>query len=101
LGATGVTLSEPPKLMGPKEQHFSGRFRHHNSTIRGIAFGQAEWVAELTAYQGPIDIAFRPMLNEFQGMRRVELQIVDWRKSEAGVPDPHLNGKMKTTSVLA
>jgi hypothetical protein len=26
-----------------------------------------------------IDLAFRPVISEFNGVRRVELQVVDWR----------------------
>ena len=29
----------------------------------------------------PLDIAFRPVINEFRGMRSVEIHLVDWRVS--------------------
>jgi len=29
----------------------------------------------------PIDVAYRPVINEFRGYRKVEIQIVDWRPS--------------------
>jgi hypothetical protein len=29
-------------------------------------------------------LAFRPNVNEFNGYRRVELQLVDWRASQVG-----------------
>ncbi|MDZ4850081.1 MAG: single-stranded-DNA-specific exonuclease RecJ [Pirellulaceae bacterium] len=81
LAATNVTLAEPPKTMGNGDRHFTGRFVQHGTTLRGVAFGQADWVAPLTEHRGPIDIAFRPVINEFNGMRRVEIQLVDWRVS--------------------
>ena len=90
LAATNVTLAEPPKTMGNGDRHFTGRFAQHGTTLRGVAFGQAEWVVPLTEHRGPIDIAFRPVINEFNGMRRVEIQVVDWRVSVA-VPTPHVD----------
>jgi single-stranded-DNA-specific exonuclease len=98
LGATGVRLAEPPKPMGSGDRHFSGRFQQHGTTLRGIAFGQGEWVAALHQHPGPIDIAFRAVINEFQGMRKVELQLVDWRTSETTVPSPHLAANRSTAS---
>jgi single-stranded-DNA-specific exonuclease len=78
--------------MGSSDRHFSGRFNQHGTTVRGVAFGQADWVAPLTEHRGPIDIAFRPVINEFNGMRRVEIHVVDWRVS-TNAPKPHLDLK--------
>ncbi len=96
LAATNVTLAEPPKTMGSGDRHFTARFVQHGTTLRGVAFGQAEWVAPLTEHRGPIDIAFRPVINEFNGMRRVEIQVVDWRISTSP-PSPHLHQKQAAT----
>ncbi len=89
LAATNVTMAEAPKTMGSGDRHFTGRFVQHGTTLRGVAFGQADWVAPLSAHQGPIDIAFRPVINEFNGMRRVEIQVVDWRVAVATPATPH------------
>lgn len=88
--ATGVTLSEPPKTMGKTGRHLSVNFQQHHTRMRAVAFGQAEhWLAELTACTEncatPIDIAFRPVINEFRGFRKVELQLVEWRRSESAL----------------
>lgn len=83
LAATKVELAEEPKTMGSGERHFGAKFKQSNSTMRGIAFGQAEWVQQLKEVAGPIDIAFRPVISEFGGFRRVEMQIVDWRVSKS------------------
>ncbi|MCC6511204.1 MAG: single-stranded-DNA-specific exonuclease RecJ [Pirellulaceae bacterium] len=81
--ASGVRLAEPPKTMGKTGRHLSVRFQQHHTKMRGVAFGQAEqWLTELTECQEPIDIAFRPVINEFGGFRKVELQLVEWRKSK-------------------
>ena len=31
------------------------------------------------AHDGPIDVAFRPVINTFRGRRSVELHMVDWQ----------------------
>jgi single-stranded-DNA-specific exonuclease len=44
-----------------------------------VAFGGGDWAAELTEASGPIEVAFRPVINDFRGRRTVELQVCDWR----------------------
>ena len=48
-------------------------------SLRSVAFGQGDWAEELVQLQGPFDIAYRPVINEFRGRRNVELHLVDWR----------------------
>jgi single-stranded-DNA-specific exonuclease len=74
-----VTLAEPPKTMGNDQRHFSATFRQHQQTIRAVAFGAAEWVEEMQRHNGPMDIAFHPVINDFRGFAKVELQLLDWR----------------------
>jgi len=85
IAATKVKISDAPKTMGQGDKHFSARFVQHGSTIRAIAFGQAEWVSTMGDALGgsseTIDIVFRPVINEFNGMRKVEMHLVDWRPS--------------------
>lgn len=79
LCASGVSLAEPPKPMGNGNRHMSGRLVHHGTTMRCVAFGQSDWVDQLGQASGVIDIAYRPVINEFMGRRSVELHLVDWR----------------------
>lgn len=81
LCATGVKLAEPPKRIGGGERHLAVRLVQHQTPIRGIAFGQSEWYDALAQADGPLDIVYRPVINEFQGRRSVEIHMVDWRKS--------------------
>ncbi len=68
--------------MGKTGRHLSVSFQQHHIRMRGVAFGQAEqWLSSLTECQQPLDIAFRPVINEFRGFRKVELQLVEWRPS--------------------
>jgi single-stranded-DNA-specific exonuclease len=82
LSATGVTLAEPPKRIGGGGRHLSLRLAQHGVKLRGVAFGGGEWAVELGAADGPLSLAFRPVINSFQGRRTVELHVVDWRCDE-------------------
>jgi single-stranded-DNA-specific exonuclease len=97
FGATGVTLAESPKTMG-NDRHLSARFVQQGKAFRGVAFGQGEWVKPMSEHSGPMDIAFRPVVNEFNGMRRVELQLTDWRASETPVSEPHFASRTVSSS---
>lgn len=81
LCASGVTLAEPPRRMGNGERHLAVRVRQHGVTLRGVAFGQGEAADELAALAAPLDLAFRPIINDFNGRRSVEMHLVDWRSS--------------------
>jgi single-stranded-DNA-specific exonuclease len=82
LCATGVRLAEPPKKMGDKERHLSLKLVQYRTTMRAVGFGHAEWAEELAATSAPLDIAFKPTINEFRGRQTVEAHLVDWRVSE-------------------
>ena len=78
--AVGVELTEAPKLMGDSGRHMSLQLVQYGHRMRGVAFGQAEeWLPELSRIEGKLDLAFRPVINEFRGYRKVELHLVDWR----------------------
>jgi single-stranded-DNA-specific exonuclease len=62
------------------------RLCQHGVTFRAVAFGGAEWAEQLAALARPIDIAFRPVVNTFQGRHNVELHLVDWRAAEGDSP---------------
>lgn len=82
LCASGITLAEPPKRMGGGERHLSLKLRQHGITLRAVGFGQGEFADELAAINRPLDVAYRPVINEFKGRRSVEVHLVDWRLSE-------------------
>jgi single-stranded-DNA-specific exonuclease len=82
LCATGVKLAEPPKKIGTNERHISLRLMQQRTGIRGVGFGCAEWAEELTAIDAPLDIAYKPVINDFRGRQSVEIQLIDWRVSQ-------------------
>ncbi len=80
LCTTEVEIVEP-KCMGGGDRHLSVQVKQDNHKLRAVGFGKADWLPHLTDLQGPVDIAYRPVINEFRGFKRVELQLVDWRPS--------------------
>jgi single-stranded-DNA-specific exonuclease len=82
LCASQVRMAEPPKGMGSGDRHMSVKLTQHQTTMRAVAFGQGEWIAELSQIDQPLDVAYRPVINEFRGRRSVELHLVDWRVSK-------------------
>jgi len=79
LCASGVTLAHTPRLMGEGGRHLAVKLSQHETTLRAVAFGREDWAEGLSAANGPLDVAFRPVINSFRGRRSVELHLVDWR----------------------
>jgi single-stranded-DNA-specific exonuclease len=82
LCASNVRLSEPPKKIGSSGRHLSMRVEQHGARLRGVSFGNGDWADELTNITGPLNLAFRPVINSFNGRRSVELHVADWRVAE-------------------
>jgi single-stranded-DNA-specific exonuclease len=82
--ASGIRLSEPPRKMGGGDRHLSMRLVQHGTRLRSVAFGGGEWADQIAA-AGELDVAFRPVINEYQGRRNVELHLCDWRPMTAEV----------------
>ncbi|MGW8257788.1 MAG: DHHA1 domain-containing protein, partial [Thermoguttaceae bacterium] len=76
---TDVTLAEPPRTIGNGGHHLALKLTQFGVTLRAVAFGGGERIDEMTKLDGPIDIAFRPVINTFRGRHNVELHLVDWR----------------------
>jgi single-stranded-DNA-specific exonuclease len=79
LCTTDVRLADPPRRIGTNGQHLSLRFVQHGVTLRAVAFGGGEWEQELVAVEGPLSVAFQPVINHFRGRQTVEMHLSDWR----------------------
>ncbi len=79
LCATHVAIEGPPRCMGDGDRHLALVLSQHSVSLRAVAFGQGDWAGALQQTSGTIDIAYRPVINEFHGRRSVELHLVDWR----------------------
>ncbi|MBP88152.1 MAG: single-stranded-DNA-specific exonuclease RecJ [Planctomycetaceae bacterium] len=82
LCATGVEIADTPKRIGGGERHLAMKVKQHHVALRAIGFGHGEWLDDLIAVDRPIDIVYRPVINEFRGRRNVEVHLVDWRLSQ-------------------
>jgi len=80
--SSAVTLTGPPREMGSSGRHLSMQLEQHGVKLRAVAFGGGEWAEDLAALDGPLDVAFRPVINTFAGRSNVELHLVDWRPGQ-------------------
>jgi len=89
LVASNVELTESAKAMGSGDRHMTARFTQFGSVMRAVAFGQSDWIEPMNNHKGQFDIAFRPNINEYNGMKSVQLQLLDWRVSRIAAQSPH------------
>jgi single-stranded-DNA-specific exonuclease len=79
LCANHVRLAGPPRRIGNAGRHLSMTLDQQGVQIRAVAFGGGEWEDALNAVDGELSIAFRPVLNRYQGRVSVEIHLADWR----------------------
>lgn len=80
-----VELAEPPRAVGGG-QHLQFVLRQStasdgspdNSHRKAIAFNRGRFAEELADHPR-LRVAFEPILNEWNGQRKVELKVVDWK----------------------
>lgn len=82
LCANEVRLLGPPKRMGSTGRHLSMMFDQHGVKMRAVAFGGGDWEEELAGIEGPLSIAFRPVINNWRGRVSVEIHLDDWQIEE-------------------
>ena len=99
LVASNVELTEAAKAMGAGDRHMTARFTQFGSVMRAVAFGQSDWIEPMNSHKGQFDIAFRPNINEYNGMKSVQLQLLDWRVSRIAAQSPHSPRTSKAESV--
>jgi single-stranded-DNA-specific exonuclease len=79
LCTTKVRLAEPPRRIGGGGHHLALRLEQHGVAIRGVAFGGGDWEQDLASANGPLAVAFKPVINSFRGRQTVEMHVADWR----------------------
>jgi single-stranded-DNA-specific exonuclease len=84
--AAGLKV-EAPRLIGKgdTQRHLDFRVRQGDTAFRCVAWNMAERMEELMSAGGECCIAFTPKINEWNGQRRLELQIIDF-KAGASAP---------------
>jgi single-stranded-DNA-specific exonuclease len=78
LAARGVRVSEA-RPVGGDNQHLKLAVTDGRVTLDAIAFNQGEWFGHLPAR---IDLAFTFETNEWNGSRRLQLNVKDLRAGE-------------------
>jgi single-stranded-DNA-specific exonuclease len=78
--AAGLKV-EGARLIGTGEvqRHMDFKVRQGETTIRCVAWGMADRLDELLSSNGDCCIAFTPKINEWQGYRKIELQVIDFK----------------------
>jgi len=80
FAATGLRLAGNPRTVGGNGHHLAFMVRQDRTTLRVIAMGKADWIAELRARKGePFSLAFEPVINTYLGAVSVELRAEDIR----------------------
>jgi single-stranded-DNA-specific exonuclease len=71
--------AESARLIGSGEvrKHMDFRVRQGDTVMRCVAWNMADRLEELTSGNGDCCIAFTPKINEWNGYKKIELQIVD------------------------
>jgi len=82
LCTTDVHIVGEPRRIGGGGRHLSLNVRQYSTNMRAVAFGGGDWSEQLEQTPGPLDIAFRPVINHFRGRSTVEIQLVDWRPAQ-------------------
>jgi single-stranded-DNA-specific exonuclease len=77
--AGGLEVLGTPRRIGSGERHMSFRVRQGGTDMRAIAFGMGERLDELMSRGGKCCLVFTPRINEWQGYRSVELEVVDFQ----------------------
>lgn len=75
--ATGwVELADEPRCVGRQSEHLQASFVEGGTRIRAIGFGLGGQIEDLKQ-QRRCRVAFEPIINEFNGRRTVEMQMLD------------------------
>ncbi|OWK46839.1 single-stranded-DNA-specific exonuclease RecJ [Fimbriiglobus ruber] len=77
--AAGLKVEGVPRRIGTGERHLAFRVRQGNTLVRCVAFGMGERLDELMSAGGECCLAFTPKVNEWQGHRTVEMELMDFR----------------------
>jgi len=76
-----VDVIREPRVVGNNHLKLTIVAGHQDFDV--IGFRMAGLVGELRQIAGPIDIAFRPVISDWGGAQRVELQLCDFRPTSA------------------
>jgi len=77
--ASDVQIEGTPRRIGQGERHLSFRVRQGGTTMRAVAWGMGDRLDDLMADGGRCCLAFTPKINEWNGSRNVEIEVIDFQ----------------------
>ena len=80
--AGGLQVEGEARKVGGGERHLQFRVRQKGVTLKAIAFGMADRAEELMSAGGACCLACTPKLNEWQGRRSIDLEVVDFQAGD-------------------
>ncbi len=83
--AADLEIVGEPKRMGGGERHLSFRVRQGTTALRCVAWGMADRMEELLSGDRCVCLAATPKINEWNGYRSVELEVVDFQAGPVAV----------------
>jgi single-stranded-DNA-specific exonuclease len=81
LATRAVELAGEPRVVGRNGAHLQFAVRDENELRKAIAFGRGKELEQLAECRR-LRLAFEPIINEWQGSRRVELRVLDWQPAD-------------------
>jgi len=76
LATDWVELAGEPRCVGGNGDHLQASFSHQGVRLKAIGFGMASSLENLKLHR-KCRVAFEPIVNDFNGRRTVEMQILD------------------------
>jgi len=77
--AGGLEIVGDPRRIGKDERHLNFRIRQNGTNMRVVAWGMGDRLDELMSGDRKCCVAFTPRVNEWQGHRTIELEVVDFQ----------------------
>jgi single-stranded-DNA-specific exonuclease len=77
--AGGLEIVGDPRRIGKDERHLNFRVRQSGTAMRVVAWGMGDRLDELMSGDRKCCVAFTPRINEWQGNRTIELEVVDFQ----------------------
>jgi single-stranded-DNA-specific exonuclease len=77
--AGGLSVVGQPRKMGNGERHLSFRIGQGGTVLRAVGWQMAERTEELMSAGGACSLAFTPRRNRFQGISRIDVEVVDFQ----------------------
>jgi len=73
-----LDLAYEPRCVGANQDHLQVSFQQNGTRIKGIGFGLGSAIEDLKQHRR-CRVAFEPIINDFNGRRSVEMQILDFQ----------------------